>query len=101
MKPPRSITLIDPEVAQVRRGLLHIQHRQQDLLAEAQRVSVIVSRLGEAVAGIEYLLERAEQRGCALRWDTCASRRVGEASRASLEFSTGSLHRLNRCVHTR
>lgn len=62
LRAPRSIRLTDPEIAQIRRALLHVEHQAQDLVTNSQPVPVIVARLGEAVAGVRYLLERAEQR---------------------------------------
>lgn len=58
----RAIHLSGPEVDQIRRALLHIEHQQEDLKTGAQPPAVVVARLSEAVAGIRYLLERAEER---------------------------------------
>jgi len=58
----RTVSLTDAEVATIRRALLHVEHQAEDLNAQAQPLSVIVSRLGEAVDGIRYLLDRAERR---------------------------------------
>ena len=65
--PPPSATLTGPEVDLIRRCLLHIDHQAEDLLLGVQSVQLIVSRLGAAVAGIHYLLDRAQEReGAAL-----------------------------------
>ncbi len=61
MTVPKRVALTGPELAQLRRSLLTVAHQAEALRggAPAERVA---RRLEEAVAGVRYLLDRAEAR---------------------------------------
>ena len=58
---PRNVTLTGPEVAQLRRAALSLDHQIKDVRVGAAP-DVVARRLGEIAETIRYLLDRAEER---------------------------------------
>jgi hypothetical protein len=61
MTPPRGIYLTGPEVATIRRELLTVEHQVEAIHAGLPTAQVM-RHLREAIDGVRFLLERAEQR---------------------------------------
>lgn len=62
MAAPKGATLTGPELAQLRRGALTLQHLAHDIQKGAD-AATIARRLGEVRESLLYIIDRAQERG--------------------------------------